>query len=62
MRQYEQGKAFCDQVVARAGTAGLDHVFSRSGGAADARGARAIPPRWLRRVGLDGALPAADVA
>jgi coenzyme F420 biosynthesis associated uncharacterized protein len=31
MRQYEQGKAFCDQVVARAGTAGLDHVFSAPG-------------------------------
>jgi coenzyme F420 biosynthesis associated uncharacterized protein len=61
LRQYEQGKAFCDAVVARVGAAGLAHVFS---------GPEALPtleelrdaPAWLRRVGLDGALPAADVA
>ncbi|HET9102400.1 MAG TPA: zinc-dependent metalloprotease [Solirubrobacteraceae bacterium] len=60
MRQYEQGKYFCDQVVARVGVAGLHHVFS---------GPQALPtlielrdpPAWLRRVGLDG-LPAAEVA
>ncbi|HEX8977714.1 MAG TPA: zinc-dependent metalloprotease [Solirubrobacteraceae bacterium] len=58
LRQYEQGKAFCDAVVQRAGTEGLAYVFS---------GPEALPtlqelqdaPRWLRRVGLDGALPQA---
>ena len=28
MRQYEQGKYFCDEVVRAAGTAALGHVFS----------------------------------
>jgi uncharacterized protein (DUF2342 family) len=28
MRQYEQGKAFCDGVVARAGIAGLNRVWA----------------------------------
>jgi coenzyme F420 biosynthesis associated uncharacterized protein len=58
LRQYEQGKAFCDAVVDRVGTIGLQHVFS---------GPEALPtlqelqdaPAWLRRVGLDGALPEA---
>jgi coenzyme F420 biosynthesis associated uncharacterized protein len=58
LRQYEQGKAFCDAVVDRVGTSGLQHVFS---------GPEALPtlqelqdaPAWLRRVGLDGALPEA---
>jgi coenzyme F420 biosynthesis associated uncharacterized protein len=58
LRQYEQGKAFCDAVVQRVGTEGLQHVFS---------GPEALPtldelkdaPAWLRRVGLDGALPQA---
>jgi coenzyme F420 biosynthesis associated uncharacterized protein len=58
LRQYEQGKAFCDAVVDRVGTGGLQHVFS---------GPEALPtlqelqdaPAWLRRVGLDGALPEA---
>jgi coenzyme F420 biosynthesis associated uncharacterized protein len=58
LRQYEQGKAFCDAVVERVGTEGLQHVFS---------GPDALPtlqelndaPAWLRRVGLDGALPEA---
>jgi coenzyme F420 biosynthesis associated uncharacterized protein len=56
LKQYEQGKAFCDAVVERVGTQGLQHVFS---------GPEALPsleelqdaPAWLRRVGLDGALP-----
>ncbi len=61
MRQYEQGKTFCDQVVALAGTAGLQHLFS--GPEALPTLAELVdPPRWLRRVGLDGAPPAADVA
>jgi coenzyme F420 biosynthesis associated uncharacterized protein len=58
LRQYEQGKAFCDAVVDRVGAGGLQHVFS---------GPEALPtlqelqdaPAWLRRVGLDGALPEA---
>ena len=28
LRQYEQGKAFCDGVVARAGIEGLNRVWS----------------------------------
>ena len=58
LRQYEQGKAFCDAVVERVGTRGLEYLFS---------GPEALPslqelrdaPAWLRRVGLDGTLPAA---
>lgn len=61
MRQYEQGKAFCDQVVARAGTAGLEHLLSAPE-ALPTLEELVDPPRWLRRVGLDGALPAAGVA
>ena len=53
MRQYEQGKYFCDSIVERAGSEALVKVFS---------GPEALPtldelqdpPRWLRRVGLDG--------
>jgi putative hydrolase len=49
MRQYEQGKAFCDGVVARAGMDGLNHVWD---------GPEAMPSMqelddpagWLRRV------------
>jgi coenzyme F420 biosynthesis associated uncharacterized protein len=56
LKQYEQGKYFCDVVVSRAGTAALGHVFS---------GPEALPtlpelhdpPSWLRRVGLDPGLP-----
>jgi coenzyme F420 biosynthesis associated uncharacterized protein len=55
LRQYEQGKYFCDTVVERAGTEALGHVFS---------GPEALPtldelrdpPAWLRRVGYDGAI------
>ena len=61
LRQYEQGKYFCDEVVARAGTAGLEHVFSGPEALPTLEELR-DPPAWLRRVGLDGALPAADVA
>ncbi len=52
MRQYEQGKYFCDPVVARAGTDGAAARVLRARGAADARRA-ARSPAWLRRVGLD---------
>jgi coenzyme F420 biosynthesis associated uncharacterized protein len=56
LKQYEQGKYFCDVVVSRAGTSALGHVFS---------GPEALPtlpelhdpPSWLRRVGLDPGLP-----
>ncbi|MFZ0041521.1 MAG: zinc-dependent metalloprotease [Solirubrobacteraceae bacterium] len=51
MRQYEQGKFFCDAIVRAAGTDALVRVFS---------GPEALPtvteltdpPRWLRRVGF----------
>lgn len=61
MRQYEQGKYFCDQVVAHAGTTGLAHVFSSPEALPTLEELRA-PKQWLRRVGFDGALPAAGVA
>ena len=56
MRQYEQGKSFCDAVVDRAGTAGAQPRVQRSGGAPDARGAArpagvAAPGRVRRRAG-----------
>jgi coenzyme F420 biosynthesis associated uncharacterized protein len=61
LRQYEQGKYFCDTVVERAGPDALAHVFS---------GPEALPTLdelrdpagWLRRVGLDGALPQRSIA
>ena len=56
MRQYEQGKAFCDAVVAQAGTDGLEHVFSAPEALPTLEELR-DPPRWMRRVGLGGALP-----
>jgi coenzyme F420 biosynthesis associated uncharacterized protein len=56
MRQYEQGKAFCDAVVAQAGTEGLEHMFSAPEALPDLVELR-DPARWLRRVGLDGGLP-----
>jgi coenzyme F420 biosynthesis associated uncharacterized protein len=61
LRQYEQGKAFCDAVVARAGTDGLAHVFSGPEALPDLVELR-DPAAWLRRVGLDGALPQAASA
>jgi coenzyme F420 biosynthesis associated uncharacterized protein len=56
LRQYEQGKYFCDAVVDRAGTAALVHVFSEPDALPTLR-ELLDPPSWLRRVGLDGALP-----
>ena len=56
LRQYEQGKTFCDAVVARAGTKGLEHVFSGPEALPSLPELR-DPPAWLRRVGLDGGLP-----
>jgi coenzyme F420 biosynthesis associated uncharacterized protein len=56
LRQYEQGKYFCDVVVCRGGKIALQHVFS---------GPEALPTlhelqdpaSWLRRTGFDEALP-----
>ena len=45
LRQYEQGKAFCDGVVARAGIGGLNRVWI--GPEAHAHGRRARRPRGL---------------
>jgi coenzyme F420 biosynthesis associated uncharacterized protein len=56
LRQYEQGKYFCDVVVNRSGTAALSHLFSEPA-ALPTLEELLDPPRWLRRVGLDGALP-----
>jgi len=56
LRQYEQGKYFCDVVVDRAGTVALVHVFSEPEALPTLQELR-DPPSWLRRVGLDGALP-----
>ncbi len=56
MRQYEQGKYFCDTIVDRAGTAALVRVFSEPE-ALPTMAELTDPPAWLRRVGL-AALPA----
>jgi coenzyme F420 biosynthesis associated uncharacterized protein len=56
LRQYEQGKHFCDTIVERAGTAALVHVFSEPAALPTLVELR-DPGRWLRRVGLEGALP-----
>jgi coenzyme F420 biosynthesis associated uncharacterized protein len=56
LRQYEQGKHFCDAIVDRAGTPALVHVFSEPAALPTLIELR-DPGRWLRRVGLDGALP-----
>ncbi len=56
LRQYEQGKHFCDVIVDRAGTAALVHVFTGPDALPSLDELR-DPPTWLRRVGLDGALP-----
>jgi coenzyme F420 biosynthesis associated uncharacterized protein len=56
LRQYEQGKYFCDEIVKRAGTPALEHLFS-SPEALPTTAELRDPAGWLRRVGLDGALP-----
>ncbi|HEY2260664.1 MAG TPA: zinc-dependent metalloprotease [Solirubrobacteraceae bacterium] len=56
LRQYEQGKHFCDTIVARAGTPALVHVFSEPTALPTLVELR-DPVSWLRRVGLEGALP-----
>ncbi|HWE11786.1 MAG TPA: zinc-dependent metalloprotease [Solirubrobacteraceae bacterium] len=56
LRQYEQGKFFCDAITRVAGTAALRHVFS-SPQALPTMAELADPDAWLRRVGLAGQLP-----
>ena len=57
LRQYEQGKFFCDAIVTAAGTAALVHVFSAPE-ALPTLAEVADPGSWLRRVGLGGELAA----
>jgi coenzyme F420 biosynthesis associated uncharacterized protein len=51
MRQYEQGKFFCDAIVRGAGTAALVRVFSEPE-ALPTLAEISEPSSWLRRVGL----------
>ncbi len=52
LRQYEQGKAFCDAIVASGGTDALRYVFS-SPAALPSLAEVQAPGTWLRRVGPD---------
>jgi coenzyme F420 biosynthesis associated uncharacterized protein len=56
LRQYEQGKRFCDTVVQRGGPAALAHVFTDPA-ALPTLAEIGDPVSWMRRVGLEGALP-----
>jgi coenzyme F420 biosynthesis associated uncharacterized protein len=56
MRQYEQGKFFCDAIVRAAGTQALVRVFSEPA-ALPVLSELNDPSSWLRRVGLGGQLP-----
>jgi coenzyme F420 biosynthesis associated uncharacterized protein len=51
LRQYEQGKFFCDAIARAAGTAALVHVFSGPD-ALPTLAELTDPPVWLTRVGL----------
>ncbi|HLH65073.1 MAG TPA: zinc-dependent metalloprotease [Solirubrobacteraceae bacterium] len=53
MRQYRQGKAFFDAIVAAGGGEAMAHVFS-SPEALPTLAELTDPPAWLVRVGLDG--------
>jgi uncharacterized protein (DUF2342 family) len=50
LRQYEQGKRFCDAVVERAGIQGLNRVWEDPERLPDQREV-ADPGAWLARVG-----------
>jgi coenzyme F420 biosynthesis associated uncharacterized protein len=52
LRQYEQGKFFCDAIVRAAGTAALVRVFSGPD-ALPTLAELTDPPAWLTRVGLE---------
>jgi coenzyme F420 biosynthesis associated uncharacterized protein len=56
LRQYEQGKFFCDAIVRSAGTAALVRVFSEPE-ALPTLAEINEPSSWLRRVGLSPELP-----
>ena len=56
LRQYEQGKFFCDTIVRFAGRPALTHVFSGPE-ALPTMAELTEPVAWLRRVGLGGELP-----
>jgi len=56
LRQYEQGKFFCDAIVRAAGTAALVRVFSEPE-ALPTLAEISEPSSWLRRVGLGPELP-----
>jgi coenzyme F420 biosynthesis associated uncharacterized protein len=56
LRQYEQGKAFCDALVAAAGTPALMHLFSEPD-ALPTLAEITDPQAWLRRTGFGGQLP-----
>jgi coenzyme F420 biosynthesis associated uncharacterized protein len=56
LRQYEQGKFFCDAIVRAAGTDALVRVFSDPESLPTMVELRE-PTRWLRRVGFHGQLP-----
>jgi coenzyme F420 biosynthesis associated uncharacterized protein len=56
LRQYEQGKFFCDAVVTAAGAEALTLVFSAPE-ALPTLAELTEPAAWLRRVGLGGQLP-----
>jgi coenzyme F420 biosynthesis associated uncharacterized protein len=57
LRQYEQGRAFCDAVVAEAGMEGLNRVWS-SPGALPSTSELTQPRRWLERVRTKSLEPA----
>jgi coenzyme F420 biosynthesis associated uncharacterized protein len=56
LRQYEQGKFFCDAIVRAAGTEALTRVFSGPD-ALPTLPELTDPARWLRRVGFHEQLP-----
>jgi coenzyme F420 biosynthesis associated uncharacterized protein len=58
LRQYEQGKFFCDAVVRAAGPGALTRVFSGPE-ALPTLSELGEPSQWLHRVGLSPQLPAA---
>jgi uncharacterized protein (DUF2342 family) len=58
LRQYEQGKAFCDAIVERAGPATLRHLFS-SPAALPTLEEITDPGRWLARSPFDAQVPGA---
>jgi coenzyme F420 biosynthesis associated uncharacterized protein len=61
MRQYEQGKFFCDAIVREAGTEALVRVFSAPE-ALPTLDELEDPARWVRRMGLGAQLPRAPSA